>query len=104
MRAKLENDVVLIDYQDTPKFKKGGAVVRNTYFWALRSIAGQAYRDRDWEYESEVWLALRRMLLQFGGSGYLGTRETILEFPDDLEQIPSVLRAVSIRQDPEDYA
>lgn len=79
-------------------FKKGGSVVRNSFFWALRSIAGQAPRHGDWEYESEVWLALERMLLAFTASGYLGWRETQLEFPPDQTEIPPVLRSVSTWQ------
>jgi len=95
MRAKIENMVLFLNKEDVPEFKKGGSVVRNSYFWALRSIAGQASRSRDWEYESEVWLALSRMLLSFSESGYLGLKETILEFPRSQAEIPSVLRSVS---------
>lgn len=95
MRARIENMVVFLNHEDVPEFKKGGSVVRNSYFWALRSIAGQASRYRDWEYESEVWLALSRMLLSFAESGYLGLKETILEFPRSQLEIPDVLRAVS---------
>jgi hypothetical protein len=99
LRAKLENEVVYIDRDDLPNYKKSGSVVRNTYFWALKSIAGRASRDRDWEFESEVWLALARMLMSFRESGYLYLSETTLEFPSDLEEIPSVLRSVSTWQD-----
>lgn len=95
MRARIENMVVFLNHEDVPEFKKGGSVVRNSYFWALRSIAGQASRYRDWEYESEVWLALSRMLLSFAESGYLGLKETILEFPRSQLEIPDVLRTVS---------
>lgn len=95
MRAKIENQVVFLNHEDVPVFKKGGSVVRNTYFWALRSIAGQAHRSRDWEYESEVWLALQRMLLSFSESGYLGLSETTLEFPAEQTEIPPVLRPVA---------
>jgi len=87
--------IVFLNHEDVPEFKKGGSVVRNSYFWALRSIAGQASRYRDWEYESEVWLALSRMLLSFSESGYLGLKETILEFPRSQLEIPEVLRPVS---------
>ncbi len=87
--------IVFLNHEDVPEFKKGGSVVRNNYFWALRSIAGQASRYRDWEYESEVWLALSRMLLSFSESGYLGLKETILEFPRSQLEIPEVLRPVS---------
>ncbi|RUR87011.1 hypothetical protein ACF3DV_10125 [Chlorogloeopsis fritschii PCC 9212] len=94
MRANIENDVLFLHHEDLPEFKKGGSVVRNSYFWALRSIAGKASRYGDWEYESEVWLALARMLMSFTESGYLGFRETVLEFPSCVE-IPEVLRDVS---------
>ena len=92
MRAKIENTLLLIHHDDLPAFKKGGSVVRNSYFWSLRSIAGRASRDRDWEYEPEVWLALSRMLLSFAESGYLGYKETLLEFPLSQGEIPSVLK------------
>jgi hypothetical protein len=95
MRAKIENMVLFLNKEDVPEFKKGGSVVRNSYFWALRSIAGQASRYRDWEYESEVWLALSRMLLSFSESGYLSLKETILEFPRSQLEIPDVLRSIS---------
>ncbi|MFM7367032.1 MAG: hypothetical protein ACKO2Z_04345 [Sphaerospermopsis kisseleviana] len=94
MRARIENNVLFIHHEDVPEFKKGSSVVRNSYFWALRSIAGRARRDKDWEYESEVWLALARMLMSFTESGYLGYRETILEFPLSQGEIPSILRDV----------
>ncbi len=95
MRAKIENMVLFLNKEDVPEFKKGGSVVRNSYFWALRSIAGQASRYRDWEYESEVWLALSRMLLSFSESGYLSLKEIILEFPRSQLEIPDVLRSIS---------
>jgi hypothetical protein len=93
MRARIENQILLIHQDDVPVYKKGGSVVRNSYFWALRAIAAQA-RNKDWEYEPEVWLALQRMLLTFSESGYLGLRETILEFPPHTE-IPAVLKAIA---------
>lgn len=95
MRARIENMVVFLNKEDVPEFKKGGSVVRNSYFWALRSIAGQASRYRDWEYESEVWLALSRMLLSFSESGYLGFKETTLEFPRSQGEIPPELRPIA---------
>ncbi|BAY16569.1 hypothetical protein NIES21_23990 [Anabaenopsis circularis NIES-21] len=95
MRARIDNQVLFLHHQDLPEFKKGGSVVRNSYFWALRSIAGRASRYSDWEYESEVWFALKRMLLSFAESGYLGYRETLLEFPLEMGEIPDVLRDVS---------
>ncbi len=94
MRARIENDVIYLHKDDVPEFKKGGPVVRNSYFWALRSIAGRANRNKDWEYEQEVWFALGRMLLSFTESGYLGFKETVLEFPAS-DKIPDVLRGVS---------
>lgn len=95
MRARIENMVIFLHHEDVPQFKKGGSVVRNSYFWALRSIAGRASRYGDWEYESEVWLALARMLLSFSESGYLSLKETILEFERSHLEIPEVLRSVS---------
>ncbi|MBW4670138.1 MAG: hypothetical protein KME60_22690 [Cyanomargarita calcarea GSE-NOS-MK-12-04C] len=95
MRARIDNEVLFLHHEDLPEFKKGGGVVRNSYFWALKSIAGRASRYRDWEYEQEVWFALTRMLLSFAESGYLGLRETILEFPLSQGEIPSVLRDIS---------
>ncbi|MFM2062950.1 MAG: hypothetical protein RLZZ507_2620 [Cyanobacteriota bacterium] len=95
MRARIENNVLFLHHEDVPEFKKGGSVVRNSYFWALRSIAGRARRASDWEYESEVWLALGRMLMSFTESGYLGYRETFLEFPLSQGEIPLVFRDVA---------
>jgi len=95
MRARLDNQTVFLHHDDVPNYKKGGSVVRNSYFWALRSIAGTANRYREWEYESEVWLALQRMLLSFAESGYLGLRETQLEFPIEQLEIPAVLRPIA---------
>lgn len=94
MRTKIENEIVYIHHEDVPAYKKNGSVVRNSYFWALRSIAATAYRERDWEFEVEVWFALQRMLLSFMESGYLSLRETQLEFAPDSE-IPAVLKSVS---------
>lgn len=101
MRARVEDQIVFLHHEDVPIYKKGGSVVRNSYFWALRSIADFANRDRDWEYEAEVWPALQRMLLSFAESGYLGLSETILEFPPDQGEIPPGLRAVSTWANPE---
>ncbi len=95
MRARLQDDVLFIHSEDVPQYKQGGSVVRNSYFWALRSIAVRVRRDRDWEYDAEVWLALSRMLQAFGASGYLGTRETLLEFDGETEAIPIALRGVA---------
>lgn len=95
MHTRLDDELVIITRDDLPQFKKGGSVVRNSYFWALRAIAGHAPRHGDWEYEAEVWLALKRVLLAFQESGYLGLRETQLEFPADFYDIPPLLKSVS---------
>ena len=94
MRAKIEENILSIAYEDLPPYKKGGSVVRNSYFWALKSIACFTSRNKDWEYDPEVWIALSRMLLSFAESGYLGDRETSLEFSSDTP-IPQQLRSVS---------
>ncbi len=96
MRARIEDEILYIDHADVPQFKKGGSVVRNSYFWALRSIAARNRSDREWEYESEIWLALVRMLVAFSESGYLHLKEFTLEFAEDVE-IPAQLRSVSTR-------
>jgi hypothetical protein len=97
MRVRIVDDVLYINAEDVPAYKKTGSVVRNNYYWALQSIAARARRDREWEFESEVWLALSRMLLFFTESGYLGLRETQLEFEPDAE-IPAVLRSIATWQ------
>ncbi len=94
MKVKLEDNILSIYYEDLPVYKKGGSIVRNSYFWALKSIACYTSRHKDWEYDREVWVALSRMLLAFMESGYLGDRETILEFSQDT-LIPPELRSVS---------
>ncbi|HEY9767551.1 MAG TPA: hypothetical protein V6C71_03475 [Coleofasciculaceae cyanobacterium] len=94
MRVRLQDNILYIDHEDLPTHKKGGSVVRNSYFWALKSIACFTSRDKDWEYEREVWVALARMLISFTESGYLGDRETFLEFSEDTP-IPDELRSVS---------
>ena len=94
MRVKIEDNILFITYEDLPPYKKGGSVVRNSYFWALKSIACFTPRNKDWEYDPEVWVALSRMLLSFTESGYLGDRETSLEFSTDTA-IPEQLRSVS---------
>ncbi|MGF1540387.1 MAG: hypothetical protein ACFCU5_08040 [Pleurocapsa sp.] len=94
MKVKLEDDILSINYDDLPVYKKGGSIVRNSYFWALKSIACYTSRNKDWEYDREVWVALSRMLLAFMESGYLGDRETILEFTNNTP-IPPELRSVS---------
>lgn len=96
MRARIESDILYVHHEDVPPFKKGGSIVRNSYFWALKSIAGRAKRGRDWEFEPEVWFALQRMLLSFAESGYLGLSETLLEFPE-VSEIPDELRSISTR-------
>jgi hypothetical protein len=99
MKVKIDNEVLFIHRDDVPKYNKQGSIVRNSYFWALRSIAGRSNSRYDWEFESEVWLALQRMLISFGESGYLSTREIQLEFPCDTEEIPQVLRLISTVQE-----
>ncbi len=94
MRANLKDNIVIIHREDVPSYKKGGSVVRNSYFWALKSIACYAKKDCDWEFDAEVWVALSRMLLSFTESGYLGYSETILEFTTD-SPIPEELRSVA---------
>ena len=94
MRVKLQDNILFINHEDLPEYKKVGSVVRNSYFWALKSIACFTSRKKDWEYDSEVWVALARMLISFNESGYLGDRETCLEFPSDIP-IPDELRSVS---------
>ncbi|NJK56275.1 MAG: hypothetical protein HC939_09910 [Pleurocapsa sp. SU_5_0] len=94
MRVKLEDNILSINHEDLPEYKKGGSVVRNSYFWALKSISCYASRHKDWEYDPEVWVALARMLISFTESGYLGDRETSLEFPQDTP-IPEELRYIS---------
>jgi hypothetical protein len=98
VRAKLQDQIVFLHQEDLPSFKKGGSVVRNSYFWALKAIAGYAPRHGDWEYEAEVWVALKRILIAFQASGYMGFSETQLEFPVDQVEIPEVLRDVSTWQ------
>ncbi|MGD1903117.1 MAG: hypothetical protein ACFB9N_12860 [Geitlerinemataceae cyanobacterium] len=94
MRARIEDDMLFVHADDVPPFKKGGPVVRNTYFWALKSICDFAPRSGDWEFDRSVWIALSRMLLAFMESGYLETSATQLEFaPGDA--IPPELRPCS---------
>lgn len=94
MRVRLQEDILFINREDLPDYKKGGSIVRNSYFWALKSIACYTSRDKDWEFDSEVWVALARMLLSFAESGYLGASETSLEFEQNIP-IPEVLRLVA---------
>lgn len=94
MRTWLIDDVLYLHPEDAPTYKKGGSIVRNTFFWAMKSIAGRSRIDQAWEYEAEVWLALSRMLMSFTEAGYLGWRETTLEFPTDTP-IPVVFRDVA---------
>lgn len=94
MKAYLKDEILVIDQEDLPPYKKGGSVVRNSYFWALKSIACYARKECNWEFDQVVWVALSRILLSFSESGYLGYSETILEFPLDTP-IPDALRSVS---------
>lgn len=94
MRSRIDNGVLFIHNEDVPPYKKNGPIVRNSYFWALKSIADRAPFHKEWEFEERVWIALVRMLTSFAESGYLGLRETQLEFhPDD--EIPHILKAMS---------
>lgn len=92
----LEHGVLFLHKDDVPPFKKGGSITRNSFFWALKSIADRAPKGKDWEFERSVWIALSRMLLSFSESGYLGFRETMLEFSDAIA-IPEELRDCSTR-------
>jgi len=101
MRARIENGVLFIRNEDVPPYKKNGPIVRNSYFWALKSIADRAPFKKEWEFEERVWIALNRMLTSFAESGYLGLRETQLEFlPAD--EIPPELKAMSTWYEPEE--
>ena len=77
-------------------------MVRNSYFWALKSISDRAPFEKEWEFEQSVWIALTRLLTSFAESGYLGLKETQLEFEPDAE-IPAVLRSMATWYDPTDY-
>jgi hypothetical protein len=101
MRARIHQQILYLHHEDVPAYKKSGSIVRNSYFWALKSIADRAMFNQDWEFADIVWPALSRMLLSFTESGYLGYRETVLEFPDH-EVIPDELRAVGTWVAPED--
>ena len=102
MRARIENGVLFVRNEDVPPYKKSGSVVRNSYFWALKSIADRAPFQKDWEFEERVWIALTRMLTSFAESGYLGLKETQLEFYSN-DEIPAELRAMSTWSDPDVY-
>lgn len=96
MKSYLKENIIYIAAESLPTYKKTGSIVRNSYFWALKSIACHAPREKDWEFDLPVWVALARLLSCFGESGYLATSETILEFEDDI-LIPEVLRMVATR-------
>jgi hypothetical protein len=96
MKASIADDIIVIEYEDLPPYKKGGSIVRNSYFWALKSIACYSGKNCNWEFDRDVWIALARMLDSFSQSGYLGYSETLLEFSADTI-IPDVLRSVSTR-------
>ncbi|MEL6605088.1 MAG: hypothetical protein AAFP20_17885 [Cyanobacteria bacterium J06614_10] len=101
MRSRIDNGVLFIHNEDLPHYKKKGSVVRNSYFWALKSIADRAAFEKEWEFEERVWIALSRMLTSFAESGYLGLRETQLEF-DPADEIPDELRPMSTWRMPEE--
>ncbi|AZB72862.1 hypothetical protein [Synechococcus elongatus] len=94
MRAWIQGNVLYIHEDDAPTYRKTGGMVRNSYFWALKSIAARARRDRPWEFEAEIWPALQRMLISFWESGYLGLSEVQLSFTPD-QPIPENLRSIS---------
>ncbi len=99
MRARIDNQVLFLRNEDVPPYKKKGSIVRNSYFWALKSIADRAPFEKEWEFEERVWIALTRMLTSFAESGYLGLKETQLEFPPD-DVIPPVLKPMATWCDP----
>ena len=94
MRCRLDFPILLLHKDDVPPYKKQGPVVRNSYFWALKSIADTARFDQPWEFDQSGWVARCRRLNSFELSGYLGDRETRLEFPPEAE-IPESLRSIS---------
>lgn len=93
MKAQIRDQILYINYQDIPNYQKGGSIVRNNYFWALKSISCHSPRGSDWEFDSDVWIALARMLIFFTDSGYLRYEETSLQLPENSD-IPDVLRQV----------
>ncbi len=101
MRVHLQQQVLFLHQDDVPRYKKSGSVVRNSYFWALRSIADRALFNQDWEFADEVWPALVRMLTSFAESGYLGYSETVLAFAEG-EEIPALLKPVATWALPEE--
>ena len=101
MRVTQQDGVLYVHAEDVPRYKKQGSIVRNNYFQALRSIADRAGFDATWEFHESVWIALTRMLTTFAESGYLGYRETMLEFPSDA-MIPEVLKPMGTWQAEED--
>ncbi|MDB9493718.1 hypothetical protein PN441_20335 [Spirulina major CS-329] len=103
MRAAIADNILCIHAADLPRYQKQGSVVRNTYFWALRSISCYAPRAGEWEYDAIVWVALERLLTSFTTAGYLGLSETNLQFPYDTV-IPPELRPVATWYDPADFA
>lgn len=84
MKAWIEDRILYIAQSDLPVYKKGGSIVRNNYFWALKSISCYSPVGSDWEFDAEVWVALGRMLLFFNQSGYLSHAETTLELPENI--------------------
>ena len=96
MKAWIEEDILYIEKEDIPEFKKGKSIVRNNYFWALKSISDYSPINDHWEFSSEIWIALNRMLTFFTNSGYLGSSETMLEFSEDAS-IPPQLRSIATK-------
>lgn len=89
MKAVIKDNILYIEKEDLPQYQKGKSIVRNNYYWALKSISDYAPKGSE-----EIWTALNRMLLFFTNSGYLGLKETTLEFSDDT-LIPDALRSSS---------
>jgi hypothetical protein len=96
VKVHFKDNIIAITAEDLPIYKKTGSIVRNNFFWALKSISCHAPKGQDWEFDPDVWVALVRLLIFFGQSGYLATSETILEFESE-EVIPEVLSSVAIR-------
>ncbi|MFM7471258.1 MAG: hypothetical protein ACKO5P_07110 [Nodosilinea sp.] len=102
MWARIDQAILYLHQQDVPHYKKSGSTVRNSYFWALRSIADRSGFHQDWEFSESVWIALGRLLIAFAGSGYLGYRETLLEFADG-QKIPADLKGTATWIDDQEW-
>ena len=47
MKVWLKENILIIATEDLPPFKKGGSVVRNNYFWALKAISCYARKEQE---------------------------------------------------------